>query len=99
MCFSMKTLDSTDKLYPSRLREIVQVPKTLFVQGEVSCLTKPCVAIVGTRKPSNIALRTTKEWATVLSNAGIVIVSGMALGIDGAAHQARCKVRRRQLLF
>ncbi|MCD8524922.1 MAG: DNA-processing protein DprA [Gammaproteobacteria bacterium] len=83
----MKTLDSTDKLYPSRLREIVQVPKTLFVQGEVSCLTKPCVAIVGTRKPSNIALRTTKEWATVLSNAGIVIVSGMALGIDGAAHQ------------
>ena len=76
-----------DALYPQSLKTIDTPPKTLFVSGAIECLSKPCLAIVGTRKPTSFAQKLTERWAKTLADAGIVIVSGLALGIDGAAHR------------
>lgn len=76
-----------DPLYPDYLREIDVPPIALYVRGNPYLLSKPQLAVVGSRKASNYALNITKDWCEQLSNAGLVITSGMALGIDGAAHQ------------
>ncbi len=76
-----------DALYPQNLKTIDAPPKGLFIAGSIECLSKPCLAIVGTRKPTNFAQKLTENWSKILSDAGIVIVSGLALGIDGAAHR------------
>lgn len=84
---NMNTLHINDPLYPESLQTIDAPPKTLFVAGNIECLSKPCLAMVGTRKPTSFAQKLTERWAKTLADAGIVIVSGLALGIDGAAHQ------------
>lgn len=76
-----------DALYPQSLKTIDTPPKGLFIAGSIECLSKPCLAIVGTRKPTSFAQKLTESWAKALSDAGITIVSGLALGIDGAAHR------------
>ncbi len=75
-----------DALYPQSLKTIDAPPKELYIAGSIECLSMPCLAIVGTRKPTSFAQKLTERWAKTLSDAGIVIVSGLALGIDGAAH-------------
>ena len=75
-----------DALYPQSLKTIDTPPKELYIAGSIECLSKPCLAIVGTRKPTSFAQKLTERWAKTLSDAGIVIVSGLALGIDGSAH-------------
>lgn len=77
----------TEPAYPEILRNIAAPPEKLFFAGELSCLSQPSLAIVGTRKPSAFMQGLTERWAQVFSAAGIVIVSGLALGIDGAAHR------------
>lgn len=84
---SFITLDSSNPLYPQSLKTIDAPPKQLFVSGEIACLSKPCLAIVGTRKPTSFAQKMTERWAKMLADAGMVVVSGLALGIDGAAHR------------
>lgn len=76
----------TDKQYPALLKEISDPPKTLHIRGDQSCLRKPCIAIIGTRKPSSYGIRVTKDLCTELVACGFVIVSGMAFGIDSIAH-------------
>jgi DNA processing protein len=83
----MHIITINDPRYPQRLKTIASPPKQLFIEGSLDCLSKPCLAIVGTRKPSHFALNIAEKWAKMLSDAGIVIISGLALGIDGAAHQ------------
>lgn len=80
-------ISMNDSSYPQSLKTIDTPPKTLFVSGAIECLSKPCLAIVGTRKPTSFAQKLTERWAKTLADAGIVIVSGLALGIDGAAHR------------
>lgn len=77
----------SDNNYPDRLKTIDTPPAGLFIAGDLACLSKPCLAIVGTRKPTAFARQLTENWSRVLSDAGIVIISGLALGIDGAAHR------------
>ena len=74
------------KYYPKLLRNISAPPKELFVAGEIPDL--PMVAIVGSRRPTDYGRQVTYRIATDLARAGICVVSGMALGIDGVAHQA-----------
>ncbi len=76
-----------DPLYPQSLKTIDTPPKELYIAGSIECLSMPGLAIVGTRKPTIFAQKITERWAKMLSDAGIVIVSGLALGIDGAAHR------------
>ena len=59
----------------------------LWVAGELDALRAPCVAVVGTRAPSDAGRRRARRLAEELGRAGVCVVSGLALGIDGAAHE------------
>jgi DNA processing protein len=76
-----------DAEYPLLLGEIHDPPPLLYMQGDPACLAKPILAIVGSRKASSGGRRAATEFAHDLVNAGFAVCSGMALGIDGAAHQ------------
>ncbi len=71
--------------YPPYLSEIPSPPKILYIRGELP--TAPCVAIVGTRNPTHYGKEVTYQLAYELARAGLVIVSGLALGIDSIAHR------------
>lgn len=73
--------------YPEQLRCITDAPPLLYVCGKLSTLCQPCVAIVGSRKASLTALDLASELAFELASHGVTIVSGLALGIDAAAHR------------
>ena len=74
-------------LYPPLLLNTNNAPPVLYVNGDLRCLTTPCIAIVGARKASHNALEQAQQIANVLAKSGITIVSGLALGVDSAAHQ------------
>jgi len=72
--------------YPALLREIDSAPPVLIVRGGTAMLTRPCVAIVGARNASAAACRFARQIAADLAGQGITIVSGLARGVDTAAH-------------
>jgi DNA processing protein len=74
--------------YPLPLQAIDSAPPLLTVQGDPSVLNRPCVAIVGSRNASAAGLKLTALLARELGEAGFVVVSGLARGIDTAAHGA-----------
>lgn len=80
------TLDDPD--YPALLREIPDAPPVLYVKGTLLDVDRWAVALVGTRNATVYGREMTYDLVTVLVQAGITIVSGMALGIDAAAHKA-----------
>ncbi len=73
--------------YPALLREIAAPPPVIFVEGRLECLHLPAIAMVGSRRGSVYGRRHAEWLARELSEAGLVICSGMALGIDTAAHK------------
>ncbi|MDR0449902.1 MAG: DNA-processing protein DprA [Treponema sp.] len=73
--------------YPPLLREMYDPPAALFFRGRLPDPEKPAAAIVGTRRPSGRALAQAFDIARELSRQGIVVVSGLALGIDAMAHR------------
>lgn len=75
-----------DDLYPSLLKEVASPPPLLFIQGNRSLLLDPQVAIVGGRNASHEALAAARSFAGELAKSGLVITSGLALGVDGYAH-------------
>jgi DNA processing protein len=78
-----------DEAYPSRLRRIDLPPPVLFLHGDPTALDLPrAVAIVGTRRPTEIGRGTAGRIADGVASLGATIVSGLALGIDGTAHAA-----------
>jgi DNA processing protein len=77
-----------DADYPERLLALPDPPPVLFAIGSVEPLSAPCVAIVGTRRATSYGERVTTELAAALARAGVTIVSGMARGIDSAAHRS-----------
>lgn len=85
-----------DEDYPARLREINSPPPVLFINGQPSELTRPQIAIVGSRQPSFTAQRQATRFADELAQAGLVVTSGLALGIDACAH--RGALRRGQTI-
>ncbi|HET6469659.1 MAG TPA: DNA-processing protein DprA [Geminicoccaceae bacterium] len=76
-----------DPDYPSRLREIPDPPPVLTVLGAASRLAGPAVALVGARNASGNGRRFARRLAAELAEAGLVVVSGLARGIDAAAHE------------
>ena len=77
-----------DGSYPSMLREIADPPITLYVKGEwQACLELPCVAVIGSRMCSTYGENASEMLARDLASRGICIVSGLARGIDAAAHK------------
>ena len=73
--------------YPALLQGTSDSPPLLYAKGSLDALTRPLVAIVGSRKASLLALKHTRELAAQLAERGVGIVSGLALGIDAAAHE------------
>jgi DNA processing protein len=76
-----------DASYPAQLREIHQVPPVLFSRGTL-CPGEPAVSVVGSRRASDQSLNWASEVSAALVSAGITVVSGLAAGIDAAAHTA-----------
>lgn len=83
-----RLLRCTDADFPPQLAETPQTPVALFVAGDAALLLRPQVAIVGARSADAAGLATAKSFARVLTAAGFVVTSGLAEGIDGAAHSA-----------
>lgn len=75
-----------DRDYPPLLHEIPDPPLVLYFWGKLECLTRPTIAIVGRRKASPRGIGWAKRLGRELASFGITIVSGLALGVDAAAH-------------
>ncbi len=84
----IKKITINDRGYPKLLKEIYNPPKELFYLGEIQAEENLPLAIVGTRKVSNYGKQATIELGRALARAGFTIISGLALGVDGLAHQA-----------
>lgn len=76
-----------DAAYPQPLLESPDPPLLLYVQGDLAALGAASLAIVGSRKPTAQGLDHARRFAQAFAEAGLVVVSGLALGIDGAAHE------------
>lgn len=83
---SVLTLDDLD--YPAMLRELPDAPPVLYIQGTIVDADRWAVAFVGTRRATVYGREMTHRLVSGLVNAGLTIVSGLALGIDAAAHKA-----------
>ena len=77
--------DSDD--YPPLLSQIDSAPPVLIYRGNLALGSRPCVAMVGARNASAAAVKLSREFALGLADAGFTVVSGLARGIDGAAHE------------
>ncbi len=74
--------------YPALLAELDSAPPILTCRGDPALAARPCVAVVGARNASAAAVKLARQFAADLAEAGFVVVSGLARGIDGAAHRA-----------
>lgn len=77
-----------DDDYPANLRVIYNLPPCLFYRGELRASDARSVAVVGTRTPTDEGVRRAEELAKQLAREGVTVLSGLARGIDGAAHRA-----------
>lgn len=77
-----------DADYPSLLREVANPPTALFVQGHAERLWWPQIAVVGSRAPTPSGRERAAQWARAFADAGFVVTSGLAAGVDAAAHAA-----------
>lgn len=78
--------------YPALLAELDDAPPLIFIAGNPNILEKPQLALVGSRRASRPGMDTAAAFSRSLAGAGFVITSGLALGIDGAAHQGALDV-------
>lgn len=87
--YGAKILTQESEFYPRNLLNIKSAPPVLYVLGDESCLNiEPAIAVVGTRRITDYGNEMTKTIASGLGGAGALVVSGMALGVDSAAHKA-----------
>lgn len=81
-----------DPLYPEPMRDILDPPLVLFARGDLALLNYPGIAVVGTRKPTPYGMAVAEKLGGDLAAAGLNVISGMARGIDTAAHRAALAV-------
>lgn len=84
-----------DAEWPERLSEIYDPPLVLFVRGNVSVLARPGLGVVGTRHPTPYGIGMAERLSCDLSARGLIIISGMARGVDTAAHRGVIKAKAR----
>ena len=82
------TIHQNDTTYPARLKPLQRAPDTLYIRGTLPSADALCLAVVGTRKASLYGRSITQRLAGATARAGVIIISGMALGIDAVAHTA-----------
>ena len=93
----IKILTWEDEAYPQRLKEIDQPPPVLYIRGEYLPDDLYAVAIVGTRRVTAYGRQITEELAAYLATNGITVISGLARGVDGIAHQTALKAGGRTI--
>ncbi len=76
-----------DEEYPAALREIHDPPLALYVRGSLRPTDKNSIAVVGTRRATHYGMDTTRKFSFQLGKAGVCVLSGLALGVDTAAHE------------
>ena len=76
-----------DAKYPQMLRNINDAPPVIYVKGDIDVLSKPQIAMVGTRNPTANGRELARAFASHFAKLGFVVTSGLALGVDGQAHQ------------
>ncbi|MCQ2559100.1 MAG: DNA-protecting protein DprA, partial [Clostridia bacterium] len=81
-------LDYQSKEYPDSLKNIYNSPPGLFMRGNPELLHRPMLAMVGARRPTNYGLSVARKFGREIAEAGVIVVSGLAKGIDAAAHEA-----------
>ena len=84
----VRLISFTEPDYPERLRAIADPPPLLYVNGELLAADEKAVAVIGSRSASEYGLKVARSMGRGLASLGFTVVSGMARGIDGAAHQA-----------
>jgi DNA processing protein len=89
----IKEISCKENDFPESLKNIIPPPQKLYYRGSLSSIKKPCITIVGTRRATPYGLEIANLISRDLTEAGITIVSGLALGIDGAAHQGALKAK------
>jgi DNA processing protein len=82
-----RVLTLADAAYPPQLLQIPDPPPLLYVKGRVELLSRPAIAIVGSRNATAQGVANAEAFAKSLADAGLVVVSGLALGVDAAAHR------------
>lgn len=87
-------LTHADDEYPGRLREIYDAPPVLWLRGDARLLSRPSIAVVGTRHPSPNGTGMAEMLARDLSANGMLILSGMARGVDAAAHKGALAAKK-----
>jgi DNA processing protein len=83
----VRALRQDDPAFPRELLLVEKPPEVLYAQGDLSLLTRPKVAIIGSRHPSPYGIRAAYEAARSLAGQGMTVVSGMAIGLDARAHR------------
>ncbi|MGC1361206.1 MAG: DNA-processing protein DprA [Silvibacterium sp.] len=87
-------LTHADEAYPERLREIFDPPVLLWIRGNAQLVAQPSIAVVGTRHPTPYGTGMAEMLSRDLANRGLVILSGMARGVDTAAHRGALAAKR-----
>ncbi len=81
-------IDQQNPEYPTRLHDLADPPSAIYICGDIKLFKTPMIAIVGSRCASPAGLKNARFFAQALSKAGLLVISGLAKGVDGAAHQA-----------
>ena len=89
----VSALHLDDSGFPNRLREIPDPPAVIFFRGNPKALDRRCVAVIGARRASPSGIQTAKAVSRALASRQVTVVSGLALGIDAAAHRAALEAR------
>jgi DNA processing protein len=90
-----RIISLSDPEYPARLKEIYDPPVVLFVKGSVEVLAQPGIAMVGTRHPTPYGSGMAERLSTDLASRGLVIISGLARGVDTASHRGAVAAKGR----
>ena len=88
----VQILTTHNEAYPQILKQIYDPPILLFAKGDVQCLTLPSIALVGSRRATPYGVNTAEKLARELARRGLTICSGLARGIDSAAHRGALEV-------
>ena len=89
--YGISVITSEDDEYPGRLQQLNYAPPALYYKGNLDLLKTDCVTIVGSRRASRYGVEAAEYFASGLAERGITIVSGLAMGIDAAAHRGALK--------
>lgn len=93
----IQILSFEDKNYPEKLKRIDDPPYFLFYKGDVSLLNKKSLAIIGSRTPSNYGRVVTERFSKEVAESGLVVVSGLAYGVDSIAHRKALELNQKTI--